>query len=654
MNIKEFKHFSEKFADLNILRYNVEGFEKLSQKQKRFAWFLSQAAYSGRDIFYDQNFKYNLVIRKTLEEIYKNFEGNRDDNEFKEFEIYLKRFWVANGIHHHYSNDKIKPGFSQKYLIDLIKTAPTKSLPLNGKTLEEFSAWFTDILFSDSLYTKKVNLDTKDDLLKTSAVNFYENVCQSEVEGFYNKIIDKSENRPVSHGLNSKVVKENNEIREEVYKIGGLYSDALEKIAYWLKRAIEVAETDKQKKTLELLVKYYETGDLKLFNDYNIAWLADTKPVIDVINGFIEVYDDPLGIKGTWESTVWMTNLELTKIMGKLSDEAAWFEKHSPIMDAHKRKKPQGMSYKVIDVFAESGAASPITPIGINLPNEDWIRASYGSKSVSLVNVQHAIHEATKEEGTVDEFFLPEQKKLVKKYSSQISQIHVGLHEVIGHGSGKIVEGVGTPKETIKSYASTIEEARADLVSLYFMPDKHLVDLGILPDMEAYKAEYIGYFVTGLLTQLSRIEPGKDIEESHMRNRQLIAKWCYEKGKADKVVEIIKSENKTYIQVNDFEKLRVIFGKLLREIQRIKSEGDYEAAKNIVDNYGVKVDTELHSEILERYESLKIAPYYAFINPELEPIIENNEIVDVKISYPDDFAKQMLGYSEKYSVLFNK
>jgi len=640
----KFSFFAEQFADTRILRYKIPGFNKLTLDQKKLVYYLTQAGLVGRDIMYDQNYKHNLSIKRALENIYLNYRGDRSTNAWNEYEIYLKRIWFSNGIHHHYSNDKFIPKFSKKYLKDLLDESNTS---LN---YDAFDAIF------NSKDLKKVNLDPELGLIKGSAVNFYDdNITESEVNDFYKQKIIDDHNKPVSLGLNSKLIKVDGAIEEKVWKLNGMYSDAIEKIIFWLRKAATVSENDQQKKTLELLIKYYETGDLKIWDDYNIKWVNTKEGDIDYINGFIEVYNDPLAYKASFESVVQIKDFEMSKKMNAVSKYAQWFEDNSTISDNHKRKNVVGISYNTVNVASEAGATSPSSPIGINLPNANWIRANHGSKSVSLGNILFSYANAGSS-GRINEFALnKEHINIEKKYGNEADDLHTALHEVIGHASGKIIDGVGTPKETLKSYSSTLEEARADLVGLYFISDKKMEEIGITKHLKEYTiAQYNSYIRNGLMTQLIRIKPGNDIEESHMRNRQMISKWVYEKGKKDNVIEKIIIENKTYFIINDYEKLRGLFGVLLKEIQRIKSEGDYEAGKNLVENYGVKIDIDLHKEILMRNEKFTSAPYSGFMNPNLIPIKNSsNDIIDIKIEQSKSFSDQMLMYKKKYSTLPN-
>ncbi|MEW5842022.1 MAG: dihydrofolate reductase [Bacteroidota bacterium] len=648
-----FKYVTEQFADLRIQRYKVPGFETLTLRQKELIYYLYQAALSGREIIYDQNYKNNLYIKRTLEAIVNTYTGDRTTPDFQKFMVYTKRVWFSNGIHHHYSNKKFLPEFSKEYFSDLVYGSDEYQLPLqNNERPADLLKKLYPIIFDPNVDAIKVNLDPKADMVKTSAVNFYEGVSQKEVEEFYKKMVDPNDSEPISYGLNSKLLREKGQIFERHYKTNSMYAFALKKVVEWLNKAIIVAENDQQKKALQLLVEYYETGDLKKWDEYNIAWVKDTSSVVDFINGFIETYNDPLGYRGTYESVVSFKDPEATKRIKAISDNAQWFEDNSPIMPQHKKKSVKGISAKVITVVTESGDSSPSTPIGINLPNANWIRKEYGSKSVNLGNIVHSYNKAAETSGVLEEFaYSKEEIERAKKYGALGDDLHTDMHEVIGHASGQLNPGVGTPNETLKNYASTLEEARADLVALYFIMDQKLVDIGVMPSLEVGKAVYDQYIRNGLMVQLARIQPGENVEEAHMRNRQLIAKWAYEKGMNDRVIEKKVRDGKTYFVINDYDKLRTLFGELLKEIQRIKSEGDYNAGKNLVGTYGVKVDPELHKEVLERYKKLNIAPYAGFINPVLIPVVDGDRIIDVKIEYPDDFTKQMLNYAKEYSFL---
>ncbi|WP_338395354.1 dipeptidyl-peptidase 3 family protein [Fulvitalea axinellae] len=646
---------ADRFADLQILRYQVPGFDQLDAKDKEFLYYMSQAALSGRDIIWDQNYKYNLTVRRTIEAIVDTYKGDRSAKDFADFMVYAKRVWFSNGIHHHYSNNKILPKFSSDFLATLIEGADKAKLPLaEGQSVKDFVKFISPIITDASVAPKKVSLDPDKDLLKASANNLYENVSQAEAEAYYESIKDKSTHHPVMYGLNSKVIKENGKVIEKVYKVGGMYSDAIEKIVYWLEKAKGVSQDAQQQKTLGLLIDYYKTGDLKKFDEYCIEWVKDTNTNYDAINGFIEVYGDAMGYKGAFESVVQMKDLEASARLESVAKEAQWFEDHSPIMDEHKKKNVKGVSYKVVTVVIEGGDATPSTPIGINLPNSNWIRAEHGSKSVSLGNIKDA-YNAASGGSTLKEFcFTDEEVARAKKHGVLSGKLHTALHEVIGHASGKLNKGIGTPKETLKSYASAIEEGRADLVGLYFIMDQKLVDMGIMPSLDVAKAQYEGYIRNGMMLQLRRLEPGEIIEEAHMRNRALVARWCYEKGQKENVIEKVVKDGKTFFVIRDYEKLRGLFGDLLRELQRIKSEGDYDEARRLMETYGVKVDPELHKEVVSRYAQFDSAPYSGFIQPEYTPVVgDNGEIKDVKVSYPTDFAKQMMKYGKDYSFLPN-
>ncbi len=648
-NIDTFQYKADRFADVQILRYKVPGFDQLSIKQKKLVYYLSQAALSGRDIFCDQNYKHNLRFRKTIENIVKHYAGDKNSEAYRRFMIWAKRVWFSSGIHHHYAFNKFDPGFTKDEFARLIVDSQHQDFPTmpdeDGKMYIEN---MSKLLFEDEGNSIKKNQAVVD-MVGGSAVNFYENVTQKEVENYYASISNPNEKRPIAYGLNSKVIKENGKVLEKKWMIGGMYSEALEKVVYWLEKAREVAENESQAKGIDLLIEYYQTGDLKVWDEYNVVWVSDTNSVVDYIHGFIEVYDDPLGYKGSYESVIAIKDFEMSKRMAALSKNAQYFEDNSTIMEEHKKDTVKGVSYRVINVVMEAGSAAPTTPIGINLPNSNWIRKEHGSKSVSLGNIK----EAYEQMGSSLSEFAWDEKELErgKKYGSIAGKMHTALHEVIGHASGQMEEGVLTPKETLKNYSTSLEEARADLVGLYFIMDQKLVDLGLIPSLEVGKAQYDGYLRNGLMLQLRRIEPGQDIQQSHMRNRQSVSKWVYEKGASENVVEIKKRDGKSYVVINDYDKLRGLFGELLREIQRIKSQGDYEAGKAFIENYGVKVDEEMHMEVLQRYEKLNMAPYSGFIQPKLSAVMEGEEIIDVKISYPNDFVKQMMEYGEDYAFL---
>lgn len=642
-SLKNITFESEKFADIEVLHYDIPGWDKLTLKEKKLVYYLAQAGYSGRDIYWDQNYRFNLKIRAALENIYTTYNGDKTSDEWKAFEVYLKRVWFSNGIHHHYSNDKIKPNFSQNYFQQLLAETKTS---LDGSIVE--------LLFND-VDAKKVNLDESKDFVAGSAVNFYgQNITTAEVHNFYAQMTSKDSLRPISYGLNSKLIKnEQGKLVEKVWKSGGMYGSAIDKIIYWLEKAVEVAENQAQADALKLLIEYYKTGDLKIWDQYNIAWLNATEGNIDYINGFIEVYNDPLGQKATYESMVQIKDFDMSEKMAILSKYAQWFEDNSPLIEEHKKKNVVGISYNTVIVAAESGDTSPATPIGVNLPNADWIRAEHGSKSISLGNIIDAYNKSGGTERLKEFAFDDEEVELALRYSELADKLHTALHEVIGHASGQINPGIGTPKETLKTYASTLEEGRADLVALYYLYNPKLQELGLVDDWKNLgKAAYNDYIRNGLMTQLVRIEPGKNIEDAHMRNRQWVSAWVYEMGKEDNVIEKIVKDGKTYFKINDYDKLHQLFGDLLRETQRIKSEGDYEAGKMLVETYGVKVDPEIHKEVLERNKKFNIAPYRGFVNPVLYPVTDKQgEIVDIIITYPRSFAEQMLYYSKNYNFL---
>ena len=648
-----FKYVTEQFADLKIQRYQVPGFESLTPKQKELIYYLYEAALSGRDIIYDQNYKHNLYVRRTLENIVNSYKGERTGTDWDNFTVYIKRVWFSNGIHHHYGNGKFVPGFSYEYFETLVKNSNAQNFPLtNGETVDDLLSKLKPIMFDPKVDPMRVNLDPNSDLIKTSAMNYYENVTQKEVESFYSKMADEKNPNPISYGLNSKLVKQNGKLNEQVWKVGGMYTQTIEKVVYWLDKAVGAAENETQKKTIEILIDYYKTGDLKKWDEYNIQWVTDTAALVDAVNGFIEDYGDPLNYKAAFESIISFKDLEATKRIGAIGKEAQWFEDNSPIMPEHKKKNVTGISAKVITVAVMSGDSSPSPPIGINLPNANWIRKDHGSKSVTLGNIVDSYNKASVSNGFLEEFaYSKEEIDRTKKYGDLSDNLHTDMHEVIGHASGQINPGIGTPGQTLKGYASTIEEARADLVALYYMLDPKLIEIGVMPSLEAGKAEYDGQMLNGLMTQLARIKLGDDITESHMRNRALIAYWAFEMGKGNNVIEFKKRDGKTFVIINDYEKLREIFGQQLKEIQRITSEGDFEAAKNLVETYGVKIDQELHKEVLERYAKLKIAPYAGFINPKLVPVYEGDKIIDIKIEYPENFTEQMMYYSKHYSLL---
>ncbi len=648
----EFNYTVDQFADLQILRYRVNGFEDLSIKQKTLVYYLSQAALEGRDILFDQNGKYNLIIRKMLETVYTDYKGDRNSKDFHAMEIYLKRVWFSNGIHHHYGYDKFVPGFSQDFFRKALKSVDLKKLPLKkSQTLDQLCNVIFPVIFDPSVMPKRVNQAAGADLLKTSSCNYYEGVTQHEAEEFYNAMKNHSETEPVMYGMNSRLVKEKGKIFEKVWKIGGLYSSAIEKIVFWLNKAESVAENEQQKAVIRKLIEFYKDGNLKTFDDYTILWVKDLSSLVDFTNCFTESYGDPLGLKASWESIVDFKDMESTKRTELISGAAQWFEDHSPVDKRFKKEEVKGVSAKVITAAILGGDLYPSTAIGINLPNSDWVRKEHGSKSVTIGNLTEAYNKAAHGNGFLDEFvYSPVEKDLIDKYSEITDDLHTDLHECLGHGSGKLLPGISA--DALKAYGSTIEEARADLFGLYYLPDSKLLEMKLVPSPDAYKAEYYSYMMNGLMTQLVRIEPGKNIEEAHMRNRSLIAHWAYEHGKSENVVEFIVKDGKTYVRINNYEKLRNLFGLLLAEIQRVKSEGDFNAARNLVETYGVKIDPNLHREILERYDKLHLAPYKGFINP-VYTAVKNKEsqIIDVKISYTEGYVQQMLRYSENYSTL---
>ena len=651
---KAFNYMVDKFADLEILRYQVPGFESLSLKQKQLLYHLSEAALMGRDILFDQNGRYNLAIRRTLEAIYTDYKGDRENPEFKALETYLKRVWFSSGIHHHYALDKIQPEFSAEFFMNCLHQVDASKLPLQkGENVDQLLAKLARVMFDPSVMPKRSVQSGDADLILASSNNYYGGgINQQEVEAFYTQMKQGQDTiAPISYGLNSRLVKENGEVKEQVWKVGGLYGEAIEHIVAELQAAIPFAENDAQKAIIEKLIAYYETGDLKTFDAYSILWVEDTASEVDFVNGFIETYGDPLGMKASWESTVNFINKEATTRTKIISDNAQWFEDHSPVDARFKKEEVKGVSAKVITVAMLGGDCYPATPIGINLPNADWIRRDHGSKSVTIENITEAYDKAAQGNGFGEEFIWSDtERTLIKQYGFESDNLHTDLHECLGHGSGKLLPG--TDPDALKAYSSTLEEARADLFALYYMADAKITELGLLPNEEAYKAAYYKYIMNGLMTQLVRIELGKDVTEAHMRNRQLIAKWAYEQGKADKVIEIAERDGKHYIVVNDYAKLRELFGKLLAEVQRIKSEGDYAAGKALVENYGVKVDPTLHKEILERYTKLNLAPYKGFVNPQMKEVKNaKGEVTDIVLDYSEGYAEQMLRYSRDYSFL---
>ncbi len=654
---EEFKFLVDQFADLRIMRYQIAGWDQLTLQQKAYIYCLGEAARCGRDILFDQNFKYNLCIRKTLEAILNSYSGNRENADFQNFLVYAKRVFFSNGIHHHYAEDKFFPEISESYFADLVKDSDITLLPLKeGETLDEFIAFLTPVIFDPERYKKRRS--GEEDIIEHSAVNFYEGgITKKEAENFYDKMRKPNDDTPISYGLNSRLVKENGRIREEVYKVDGLYGEAIKAIIGWLEKANEVAENDRQREYTKKLIDYYRTGDLKTWDEYNIAWVQDSQSHIDFVNGFIEDYNDPMGMKATWEAIVDYKDLEATKHSFLISENAQWFEDHSPVDSRFRKEECKGVSAKSIIVTALGGDCFPSPPIGINLPNADWIRKDYGSKSVTITNLMIAYDKAAEEspKSALKEFaYSQEEVDLCKKYGAATDIMHTTLHECLGHGSGRLLPT--TQPGALKEFSSTLEEARADLFGLYYLADPKMVELGVLPDAEAFKAEYCGFIRNGLMTQLARVELGKDITEAHMQNRKLVAEWCYEKGQgraADgrDVIERKQRDGKTYFVINDFEALRGLFGKLLAEVQRIKSEGDYAAGKALVERYAVKVDLELHKEVKERYDALKLKPYGGFINPVITPMEEEGKIVDYRVEYPSDFLAEHLDLGKNYSFL---
>ena len=649
---EKFDYTVEQFADLQILRYRVPGFEDLSLKQKELVYYLTEAALQGRDILFDQNGKYNLTIRRMLEAVYTGYKGDKNTPDFKAMEVYLKRVWFSNGIHHHYGSEKFVPGFTPEFFRQAVQSVDAATLPLaEGQTVEQLCEEVFPVIFDPTVMPKRVNQAAGEDLVLTSACNYYDGVTQQEAEDFYNALKNPQDETPVSYGLNSRLVKEDGKIQEKVWKVGGLYGQALEKIVYWLKKAEGVAETPEQKAVIAKLMEFYETGDLKTFDEYAILWVKDLNSRIDFVNGFTESYGDPLGMKASWESLVNFKDLEATQRTELISGNAQWFEDHSPVDGQFKKEKVKGVSAKVITAAILAGDLYPATAIGINLPNANWIRSHHGSKSVTIGNITDAYNKAAHGNGFNEEFVYSDAElQLIDKYADVTDELHTDLHECLGHGSGKLLPGVDP--DALKAYGSTIEEARADLFGLYYVADPKLVELGLTPSADAYKAQYYTYLMNGLMTQLVRIEPGNNVEEAHMRNRQLIARWVYEKGAAEKVVELVKKDGKTYVVINNYEKVRDLFGRLLAEIQRIKSTGDYAGAHDLVEAYAVKVDPALHAEVLERYKKLNLAPYKGFVNPKYEVVTDaDGTITDVTVTYDEGYAEQMLRYSKDYSTL---
>lgn len=651
---EKFSYIVDQFADLQILRYQVPGFENLSLRQKQLLYHLSEAALMGRDILFDQNGRYNLVIRRTLEAVYQYGTVDKSSADYQAFEVYLKRVWFANGIHHHYGEDKFMPGFSEAFFDAAVRSVDVSLLPLKaGETVDTLLARLKPVIFDPTVMPKRTVQSGDTDWIQASANNYYgEDVTQAEVEAFYGKMKAEGDSRcPLSYGLNSRLEKENGQLVERVWKVGGLYSEAIEQIVAELEKAAAFAENEKQRQIIATLIDYYRTGDLRTFDAYSILWVEDTDSQVDFVNGFIETYGDALGLKASWESTVNFRNEEATRRTQTISENAQWFEDHSPVDQRFKKERVKGVSAKVITVTMLGGDCYPSTPIGINLPNADWIRRDHGSKSVTIENIMEAYDKASQGSGFSDEFvWSDEERNRIKTYGFLTDMLHTDLHECLGHGSGQLLPG--TDPDALKAYASTLEEARADLFGLYYLADPKMQELGLVPDGEAFKAEYYKYMMNGLLTQLVRIEEGKDVEEAHMRNRQLIARWVFEQGAADKIVELKKREGKTFVVINDYQQLRALFGKLLAEVQRIKSEGDYEAGRSLVENYGVKIDPVLHHEIRERYVRLHLSPYKGFVNPIMREVKDDSgHVTDITLDYTEGYAEQMLRYSRDYSYL---
>ena len=637
-----FKYLADEFADIKIIRFQVPGWDSLTLKQKEYIYQLSEATKCGRDILWDQNYKYGIKVRKVLEGILDNYTGEKESKDYSEFIVYAKRVFFSNGIHHHYAEEKFFPGCSQEYFGQLMDKSGLSSL----------KAEILPIIFDPKIAPFRKNISNKGDLLFESSVNFYDGVSAKEAESFYARMEDPKDQNPVSYGLNSKLVKKDGMISENVYKLGGLYSPAIEKIIYHLEKAAAVAENDQQREYIKLLCDYYRTGDLHTWDKYNIAWVRETASIVDFINGFIEIYNDPLGLKATWEGLVNIKDIEASKRTVIISENAQWFEDNSPIDPQYRKKKVKGVSAKVISAVQLGGDCYPVSPLGINLPNADWIRKDYGSKSVTIANITEAYDKAAEEspKTLIGEFSWDQAEiDLVKKYGTLTNNLHTDLHECLGHGSGQLKEGVSP--NALKDYSSTLEESRADLFALYYLADPKLVELGVTPNDSAYKAEYINYIRNGIFTQFARIDLGKTVTQAHMQGRKMISEWCFEKGKAENVIEKRVRDGKTYFVINDYNKLRILFGSLLKELQRIKSEGDYEAGKKLVTTYGTNIDPALHKELKERYAALNLKPYGGFINPEITPVEKNGKIIDYKIEYPTDFLQQMRDYGKKYSFL---
>lgn len=639
---EKFRYLADEFADLRVIRYRIPGWDSLTFNQKEYIYHLSEAAKSGRDIFWDQNFKHGIKIRKVLETIFENYAGEKESADYSEFLVYAKRVFFSNGIHHHYAEDKFIPGCSQEYFKGL----------MTASGQEEMIDQIIPMLYDPALYPQRKNISGQGDLLLGSSVNFYDGVSRKEAEAFYAKMEDPKDPRPISYGLNSRLVKKDGKVFEEVYKVGGLYGPAIEKIIYHLEKAAAVAENDTQRNYIALLIEYYKTGDLRTWDLYNVAWVEDTQSQVDFINGFIETYNDPLGMKATWEAVVNFKDLEASKRTEIISNNAQWFEDNSPVDPQYKKEEVKGVSAKVITVAQLGGDCHPTSPLGINLPNADWIRKEHGSKSVTIANISEAYNMAAEEapKSMTTEFSWDENEiRLLKEYGAQTGNLHTDLHECLGHGSGQLRPG--TSSNSLKEFSAPLEEARADIFALYYLADPKLVELGVLPNEEAYKASYIAYIRNGLFTQFVRVDLGKTVTQAHMQGRKLIADWCFENGKADNVIEKRVRDGKTYFVVNDFGKLRNLFATLLKELQRIKSEGDYEAGKKLIATHAVNIDPELHKELKERYAALDLKPYGGFINPEITPVEKDGKVIDYKVEYPADFLQQMLDYGKKYSVL---
>lgn len=649
--MSSFKYTDERFADIQMLRYRLNGFDSLTLRQKKLVYYLSQAALCGRDITFDQFGKYNLRIRKMLEAVYTGFKGDRDSRDFKALTVYLKCVWFSSGIYHHYGCEKFVPEFSEQFLRDALCDVDTTELPLcGGQTLDEFCREVFPVIFNPDILPKRVNQADGEDLVRTSACNYYDGVTQKEVEDFYAGLKDIVDEEPPSYGLNTHVTKINGVVKEIVWKEDGMYGKAIKNIIYWLDKAAGVAENDRQRRVIETLIRFYRTGDLHDFNKYCIEWVGENEGHVDFINGFIEVYGDPLGLKGSWEGLVEYRDVEGSRRTRTISDNAQWFEDHSPVDPRFRKPHVKGVTANVICAAMLGGDEYPATAIGINLPNADWIRARYGSKSITISNITAAYNEASRGSGFKEEFVIDrETMELIDKYGGYCDDLHTDLHECLGHGSGRLLDGVDP--DSLKAYGSTIEEARADLFALYYMADEKMLELGLLPDKEAYKSQYYTYIMNGMMTQLVRIKPGNKIEEAHMRNRALIARWCYEKGCGEGVVELVSRNDKTFVRINSYEKLRSLFATLLAEIQRIKSEGDYDAARELVEKYAVDIDPVLHDEIIRRYERLNLAPYKGFINPVLKPVLDDNgEITDIDVDYTETYTAQMLRYGREFGL----